>query len=144
MTYVSYFPTTHMLSVSEGVGATRPMHCSALGKAYLSELEESALADILGQLDFVGGSSQSIRDADQLTANLAQVRRDGYALDLEETFEGVRCVAVPLKIHGLIVGAIGVTAPATRMSLARMRDLGTNLRTQLRNLYSPDSESTAP
>ena len=39
MVYVSFHPSQHPVAVREAVGTTRPMHASALGKAFLAALE---------------------------------------------------------------------------------------------------------
>jgi DNA-binding IclR family transcriptional regulator len=51
----------------------------------------------------------------QLQAHLDQVRRDGYALDLEELEVGLCCVAVGVPNHRAeMVAAIGVSVPLAR------------------------------
>ncbi len=135
MMYLAYYPTTHVVSVSEGVGALRPMHCSAQGKAYLSALSDDDLDDFLGRLSYSGGSDLAAKTPEDLRERVAQAGKDGYAMDLEETHEGVRCVAVPLKIRGSLVGALGITAPIGRMSVARMRELGAYLKTRVGTIY---------
>ncbi|MDR0365277.1 MAG: hypothetical protein LBH68_00355 [Bifidobacteriaceae bacterium] len=46
----------------------------------------------------------------------------------------MRCVAVPIRIHGILVGAVGVTGPVSRLPLTRLRELGTQLKRELANL----------
>ncbi|MBO0821653.1 MAG: hypothetical protein J2P26_12480, partial [Nocardiopsaceae bacterium] len=60
----------------------------------------------------------------ELRTRVIQAQKDGYALDVDETFEDVRCVAVPLHISGTVIGAVGISGPATRFAVARMRELG--------------------
>lgn len=134
ITYLAYYPTTHVVSVSEGVGAVRPMHCSAQGKAYLSALPPEDLDALVDRFNYGLGSPAAAKSPRQLRERVAQARKDGYALDLEETYEGVRCVAVPLRIRGSLVGAVGITAPAGRMPVGRMRELGAYLKEQAAQL----------
>lgn len=67
----------------------------------------------------------------------AQITLDRYAhlfeddldslaesMGLEEDFEDVRCVAVPLRIRGSLIGAVGISGPATRLPISRLRELG--------------------
>ncbi|MDL9980753.1 IclR family transcriptional regulator [Microbacterium sp. ASV49] len=124
MIYLAYFPTFHVLGVSERLGATRPMHCSGLGKAYLSALPADAFEELLGRLTFEGGSAHALKDATALRADVEAARANGYAFDLEETYEGVHCVAVPLRLGGNLMGAVGISSPATRLAIPRMRELG--------------------
>lgn len=124
MVYMAYFPTYHVVTVSEQLGTVRPMHCSALGKAYLSALSPERLERELEELTYVGGTAQAAHGPAELRQRVVEAREAGYAMDLEETFEDVRCVAVPLRIRGSLIGAVGISGPATRFPISRMRELG--------------------
>lgn len=134
MVYLAYYPTYHMLAVSEQLGAVRPMHCSALGKAYLSALNPDEMEEELSHLSYVGGTERAAHGPDELRRRVIQAREDGYALDLDETFEDVRCVSVPLHIRGSLIGAVGISGPATRFAVSRMRELGKYLSKRLESL----------
>ena len=134
MIYLTYYATRHVVGLSEGVGTARPIYCSALGKAYLSGLDPAALEAKLGQLTLFGGSEHAATSLDDLRERVATARRDGYAMDLEETFDDVRCVAVPLWFDHSLVGAAGITGPATRLPVTRLRELGTYLKKKLTDL----------
>jgi DNA-binding IclR family transcriptional regulator len=134
MTYLGYYATRHVVGLSEGIGAVRPLHCSALGKAYLSALDDVELESQIEGLTYAGGTEKAASSAEELRHLVDRARKDGYALDLEETFSEVRCVAVPVWIDGTVVGAIGITGPATRMTIARMRELGGYLKRQIAEL----------
>src|SRR5947209_5174360 len=57
MVYLAFFPSVHVIMVRERLGTTRPMHCSALGKAYLSALDDRALDAELALLNYQAGTS---------------------------------------------------------------------------------------
>ena len=45
------------------------------------------------------------------------MRVDGYAVDDEETFAGVRCIAAPLHDHSQqVIAALGISGPTTRIT----------------------------
>jgi DNA-binding IclR family transcriptional regulator len=134
MVYLAFFPTFHVVAVKEQLGASRPMHCSGLGKAYLSALDDEQLDQELSRLTYVGGTKHASHDGPELRRRVLQAREDGYALDLEETYEGVSCVAAPLTIGGSLIGAVGVTGPSMRMSAPRLRELGSYLQEKLSSL----------
>jgi DNA-binding IclR family transcriptional regulator len=50
-----------------------------------------------------------------------------YAIDRDETAEGASCVAVPARIGGSLVGAIGLSGPSSRMSDQRIAQMGARL-----------------
>jgi DNA-binding IclR family transcriptional regulator len=56
----------------------------------------------------------------QLEAELDEVRRRGYALDLEELELGLSCIAAGVRNHaGEMVAAIGASIPMTRFEERR-------------------------
>jgi IclR family acetate operon transcriptional repressor len=71
-----------------------------------------------------------------------QIRAQGFASDDGEMQEGVRCVAAPIRgENGVIVGSIGISAPAIRFPKDRYgiaseqvravaEDISASLRTQ--------------
>jgi DNA-binding IclR family transcriptional regulator len=124
MVYLAFFPTFHVLAVSEQLGTMRPMYCSGLGKAYLSALDDDALEHELSLMSYVGGTEQAAQNSTQLRTRVMQAREDGFAFDVDETFDQVRCVAAPVRIGGSLVGAVGISGPAGRLSISRMRELG--------------------
>ncbi|HLB03501.1 MAG TPA: IclR family transcriptional regulator C-terminal domain-containing protein, partial [Gaiellaceae bacterium] len=58
----------------------------------------------------------------------------GYAVDHEETFEGVVCVAAPTRIGGALVGAAGVSGPANRLPDERVEEIAAELVERLAEL----------
>jgi DNA-binding IclR family transcriptional regulator len=134
MVYVAFFSTFHVITISERVGTVRPMHCSALGKAYLSALDPVALDSELSLMTYTGGTQSAAHTEQELRARVQQAREDGYALDIDETFEHVRCVAVPVRVGESPVGAIGISGPASRLEVPRLRELGRYLVQRLSSL----------
>ncbi len=124
MVYLAFFPSTHLVAVRERLGTVRPMHASALGKAYLSALDERALDAELARIQFVGGTDKAARGPIELREKLDRARARGYAIDLDETFEGVTCVAAPLRIGTSVIGAVGVSGPSSRFDEARIAEVG--------------------
>lgn len=130
--YVAFCESLHPIAVREHLGAVRPMHASALGKAYLAALAPADLDVELGRLDYSGGTDKAARGPIELRQRLDMVRSCGYALDWEETFEGVACVAAPVHIAGIILGAIGISGPVSRLSKLRLERLGEQLCNEVR------------
>jgi DNA-binding IclR family transcriptional regulator len=124
MVYLAYFPSTHLVSVREQLGTVRPMHASALGNAYLAALQPAALDLELGRLTFGGGSLTSAKGPIELRERLELTRERRYAIDRDETFSGVTCVAAAVHIQSSLVGAIGVSGPSSRFSDERIEEIG--------------------
>lgn len=66
------------------------------------------------------------RDAalpDSLEGELQQVGRQGFALDLQGSERDLNCVALPLRLRGQVVAALGAGGPASSLSPALMQRL---------------------
>lgn len=127
MVYLAFFPSAHVIMVRERLGTARPMHCSALGKAYLSALDDRALDSELALLTYQGGTDRAVRGPMELRERIDATRVRGYAIDRDETLEGASCVAVPARIGGSLIGAIGLSGPSSRMSDQRIAQMGQRL-----------------
>jgi DNA-binding IclR family transcriptional regulator len=96
-------------------GTKMPLHCTAMGKLFLSYLSDGALAGILSGLDWKAHTPHTLTSPEALAAALPEIRRRGYAIDNEEYARGVRCVAAPILAHtGQPAAAVSVTALASR------------------------------
>jgi DNA-binding IclR family transcriptional regulator len=134
MVYLGFFPTRHMVAVSEQLGTVRPMHCSALGKAYLSALDPDVLDTELGRLSYSGGTERAAKGPIELRRRLVEARGTGFAVDHDETFDGVTCVASPVRMRGSLIGAAGISGPSSRLPEPRIHELGLRLVYDLRDL----------
>lgn len=137
MLYVAFYPTDHPVGVQESIGSARPVHASAVGKAYLSALGPAALDIVLGRLNYSDGTDMAAKGPFQLRDMLGEVRRQGYAVDHDETFEGLSCVATPVFVNGtILVGAAGITGPTHRFAAERVEEYGELLTRRVRNVVA--------
>ena len=115
MVYASYLDSNNVVAVREQIGTVRSMHCSALGQAYLSTMDEPKLTELLKDISYLEGTTRAPQNEKELRERLVAIRERGYAIDNEETFEGGMCVAVPAKVEGKVIGSLGLSGPASRM-----------------------------
>lgn len=106
--------------VSIRTGTLLPAYCSSGGKALIAELShEELLALYPGGLRRV--TTQTTVDLDKLEGELAEIRRRGYALNIEESAIGLRAVGVPIRDHaGRAIAAVAVSTPAHRLGPAEV------------------------
>jgi DNA-binding IclR family transcriptional regulator len=122
--YIAHKPGQAALSVNFTLGASRPLHCSALGKALLVQQTAAELDELVANLHMAANTAKTITDPHVFRQHLATVRSCGYAIDDEETFEGVRCIAAPIHDHrGQVIAAIGISGPSTRVTIERLPKL---------------------
>jgi DNA-binding IclR family transcriptional regulator len=97
------------------VGATIPWHACALGHAIAAHVEADTLAQLLAApLRRLTGRTHTTKSA--LKSALEKVRRDGYAIENQESTVGDAGLAAPIfDRRGAVVGAIGIVGPAERL-----------------------------
>jgi IclR family acetate operon transcriptional repressor len=65
----------------------------------------------------------------ELAEACAAIEHQGYATDEAKFREGLRCVAAPTRAQrGLIIGSIGISAPAERFPVERISECGEQVR----------------
>lgn len=95
------------------VGGHVPIHATALGKALLAWSGFPGRR-MDGELDRY--TQHTITSSRDLNRALVDVRRLGWAADIEEYHPGEASVAAPLRGRiGRVVGAIGIVGPAERV-----------------------------
>jgi len=125
LVYIDKIDSTHMLIMRSKIGYRISPHCTALGKAILSVLNEKDQDAILGELELQHFTPHTITDPARLKEHLEHVAAQGFACDDEEHEAGIRCVAAPIRDYtNGVLGAISVSAPTTRMSKKRMKEVG--------------------
>ena len=72
-------------------------HSTAAGKVLLSALSETELNDFLAQYPLRRLTERTICDMQQLKAELAEVRRQGYSVVRDESVFGVSSLGVPVR-----------------------------------------------
>jgi DNA-binding IclR family transcriptional regulator len=112
--------------VWSAVGRTAPAVTTALGRALLAfrGTDRALLAA------YVRASERPV-DTDDVWQALRDARRRGYATEREDNEPGISCVAVPVLRGRAPVAAVSVTAPAERMTAARVRTLHACMRAEL-------------
>ena len=106
--------------VRSQVGEIAPYPRTAVGKALLAHMPEQLEVE-LERLSAGGGES--------LVAELERIRACGWAGDDREHDPDLRCIAAPVFDHaGQVVGALGMSAPATRLHLDQFSDRGETVK----------------
>lgn len=100
------------------VGGRFPAHASALGKVLMAYGDPSSRPNG-GTLRRIG--PRTVTDHSLLEQQLVAIRREGVAVEYEESVRGVCCVAGPIMARcGLSVGAVSVTGSVHRMDIQRI------------------------
>ena len=100
-------------------GPYRHAHARATGKLLLALADADRRDAYLAANPPAPMTARTISDRAALELELERIRRQGYAVDVEEFIEGVACVAAPILEHGLLVASFTLSAPADRFARNR-------------------------
>ena len=118
MIYVERVESHWPLRVQLPTGSAVPMHCTASGKLYLSQLEPEVSDRLVTRLDLGRHTSKSIIDPKALKDELKKIRNRGYATDNEEFIDGLIAVAVPIfDQNGRFCAGLALHGPKFRITL---------------------------
>lgn len=113
--YLATRPSRHSLGVNFRPGRRLPSYVTALGKALLSERTAEEVEALLPQ-PLTPLTPNTITEMPGLHRELRLTRERGYAIDNEESTEGIRCFAVPLRRSALPLDAISCVVPLARLA----------------------------
>lgn len=114
--------------LSSEIGLTRPMYCSAVGKAILAGLTQDEVREIWEASEIESKTIHTITSFDKLKTELTEISKLGYALDNEENELGIRCIAVPVfDYHDRPEYALSISTLSGRMPDTRLSELASLL-----------------
>jgi DNA-binding IclR family transcriptional regulator len=118
--YIACRQGSRPLAVNFRVGGRLPASCTATGKAMLATLA-SAQVEALIEEPLPRLTRFSIPDRSTLMRRLELIQRQGYAIDDEETAEGMQCFGVPVFCAGqpAAVAAVAVSVIKAGLSVER-------------------------
>ncbi|WP_336022859.1 IclR family transcriptional regulator [Halobellus salinisoli] len=104
------------------MGDRSGLHCTASGKAIFAHLPPNRIDQIIETHGLEAKTEHTITDPDQLKEELASIRERGYSYSREESIEGMRSVAAPILIDGVVVCSISLAGPANRFVGERFQE----------------------
>lgn len=102
--------------MASNIGVKLPAYNTATGKVLLADLSETTLEEFFEKVELKKFTEKTITDKEKLKKELKQIRAKGFAVDNEESEEGLMCFAAPIKdIKNDTAAAISISGPAFRM-----------------------------
>ena len=140
MTYLARHDGRQPVRLTSEIGRRLPASCTATGKAALAALDDSELERrFTGVGRLPAFTPRSHRTVKALLADIRDVRRRGFAIDDEETMEGVVCygVAIPSRRPGEGPYAASITLLKARATGDRRTSLLDDLQRLTADLSDP-------
>ncbi len=114
--YIDKIESNQSVRMHSLIGNASPVYCTGVGKAMMSRLGDKAIEKLIAEIEFQPFTDHTLKDADALLSELAEIRQQGFAEDRQEHELGIRCVAAPVcDEDGNLVCGISITAPAYRI-----------------------------
>lgn len=125
--YLDKISGRRRIEISSRIGERQPLRSTGLGKALILEEDEARWRELY-EAENRAGATYAV----SLNTWLRRMRdyaKSGYAFDLEENEDHIRCVAAPIRdATGQIKAAISISSAAQYMDDNRMQDLVEDVR----------------
>lgn len=125
--YLDKISGTRRVEVSSRIGERQPLRSTGLGKALILDADEKQWKEYYDYEARMGhGYGVNL---ELWLKRMREYAKNGYALDLEENEDRIRCVAAPVRdVSGSIAGAISVSSAAQYMDDTRMHGLAFDVK----------------
>jgi IclR family acetate operon transcriptional repressor len=124
--YLDVLEGSQTLRYSAGAGDIKPLHSSAIGKAFLGRLADGERAASIARLSLDVRTPHTITAREALEADLAEGRARGYFVTRGENVVDVMGIATTADVYGDVLG-IAIAGPLARMEAVEA-DHGAKLR----------------
>jgi IclR family pca regulon transcriptional regulator len=117
--YVARAAQRKVMSIGLMPGSRLPAYCTSMGRVLLAALPEAGARLLLGPAPLPARTPATLTDPDEIMAELARVRAQGYAVIDQEVETGLRSIAVPLhNVHGHTIAALNSGVSAAQIGVA--------------------------
>lgn len=139
--YVDKLESLHPIKMTSAIGGRNPAYCTGVGKVLLAWTFPSD-ESIAGYVSEYGPLQRRTRNTivtiAKLAREMARIRERGYALDLEESEDGVRCIGIAVFLgRSIPQAAISVSAPRERLSDTRLTEMASLFQQIVEEELSP-------
>ncbi len=131
--YIAKVDSPQPIRLVSDIGRALPIHCTAIGKALVSDMKRDELEQLIGST-FDAHTPRTITDIDTLYRQIEKIRAEGVAHDYGEITDAVECIAAPVRVGGRIKYGIGISVPSYRLNDAKRSELASLLKTSSSHL----------
>jgi IclR family acetate operon transcriptional repressor len=119
----------HPLRQHTAIGERLPLHIGASGQVLCGGMPDDLLHQYLTAIPPVRLASGMPLSKKELRARCEQVRLRGYAIGVDERWDGVSSVAAPVVRGGKdVIAAINIAGPSSRMPISILEQLSLEVR----------------
>lgn len=118
--YLAKVDSTLPIRMYAAPGRRLPAYGTAVGKALLRDYTRQELEAVYPE-GLKPLTANTITSFALLYEQLQKIKTDGFAYEIEESTESVRCIAVPILRGGRVAAALSVAIPVFRYSEEKAR-----------------------
>lgn len=113
----------HPVNTDVRLGLRRHLHYHSAGKAVLAFQSNERIEEIVDRYGLPRRTENTITSIDHLLDEVERIRERGYALNEEESVQGLRAVAAPIRDpSGEVRAGISISGPKNRLKGDRFRE----------------------
>ena len=119
--FVDGLESPHAFRLVSVVGKRSVFYRTAVGKAVVAHLAPEERSALVASVSYFAFTPKTIITPQRMLEELNRIVEQGYALDDEESYLGLRCLAAPILAgDGQPLAAISVSGPTTRFRWERI------------------------
>jgi DNA-binding IclR family transcriptional regulator len=135
MVYIDKQEPERTIRMISRVGASSPIHCTAVGKAILATMSRPRVEEMLQALQLEKFTRRTMTSREALLKELDRTSRRGYAVDDEEREDGVRCAGMAiLDGRGEAIAAVSISGPSFRVTMQKIPGIAGKLMTCVKGI----------
>ncbi len=142
---ISKYENPGTFRLATWLGKRMEAHCTGLGKAMIAHMPEAELEQMIRSRGLPRHNESTIVSVTRLKAELARIRKQGFALDDEEDEVGLRCIGAPVfDDTGRAVAAVSIAGTVLQITPQNLKDLAAPVMEAAASIsrvlgYTPDS-----
>lgn len=131
--------SSYDLKVSSEIGSKIPLVAGAHGKAFLSLLKVEEMKDLFSRYEAKKNIHLSDKIKKEYLNSVMKVKNDGFAYEDEEYLEGIRALAIPLRLKRkdfqCAIWAVGLKTQIKKTSLNAYIDFLKEIANKIENKF---------
>ncbi|MDO6813542.1 IclR family transcriptional regulator [Tenacibaculum soleae] len=121
--YINKADSLQGLKISTSIGSYQPIHATASGKLLLAFSSIEKQEKYFKNNNFTKYTQKTITKVPKLKTALHIIKKQGYALDLEEFELGLICIAIPIfNKNRKVIASLSASGPSSRFKLENVQN----------------------